>query len=196
MRISPISNNVLSYKGSIKLVGPTGKSITMNPDDIKRISSENIFYYYIHSANNCAYKHNLAASKATFDDSQFFIVNAKEEELLKAKAEAKKLPEDECITVGKPLYPFLSTLSLRGIYNGLASNDKAAKKEYTKAELANYPNTLGVIDVGVGCYAERAATLRSAVTTGHLSGIPDAYAIADEKIVQELDYEGVPVKKS
>ncbi len=157
MRISPISNNAISYKGYLTMYGPSGKTKTVTPEQVHDLSEESIYYYFNNrdvgiadgssykpgSAeaflelfakmgtdpmyNSRIYRHDLKVSKVTFDNSKYFLVNATNEELLNAIRVADKLPANKCVKVGEPLYPMIKILKNQKVSTPASNDPKLAE---------------------------------------------------------------------
>ncbi len=150
MKVNHVTNqNQISHKGYVKLVGPTGKTITANARDISRVSSECIGYsVQVEKANrriNNYYEHFIEVAKVVFTNSQHFIVNAIDSDVLNAIAKAKSLPDDKGLTIGNPQYPLIANL---GRHRVVASKDKERLNLFegcTKEQLEKFTNTVDVV---------------------------------------------------
>lgn len=190
MKVNHITNqNQISHKGYVKLVGPTGKTITANARDISRVSSECIGYNVNgknmdrHSSVYNCYKHFIEVAKVVFTNSQHFIVNAMDSKVLDAVEQAKALPDNEFLTVGCPQYPLIANMGHHKVVGSKEHERVKLSEEYSKEELEKFSNTVDVVsDFDLGNNAALAETLED-------EGIPGPYL---EKVVTQY----VTVEKS
>ena len=132
------------FKGYIKLISPTGTSVTIKPECIEALYSQNVNLFCRRQGEqyyNNLLKHVISITKVVFSSKMLHkcVVNATDSTIFKAMNEAKRKPDNEIIEVGEPL------LYLKAINDGQTYDNLPT---YDINELKQLPNTVGVYPRG------------------------------------------------
>lgn len=149
MNINPIMTynrqNQVSHKGPITLYNPLGNSITMDPRAIAFVESQLCNYGTrgFQPAGTIKYTyfwHCFEVTKAIFENSSYFYINARKADVLAAIKKAIDLPNGKETIVGEPLPPLLQVLDYIGYSNLYDKLNVDTVEDYLK----NFPGTVKV----------------------------------------------------
>jgi len=139
MKINSVTTNYnqpkqVTHKGALVLVNPNGTSQEIHPRGISRLKTEFFRYYATWRGKNSnnTLCHCIEVTKAIFDNSQFFYVNAKKDDVEQAIQKAIELPSGKKYTVGEPLLYYLKSIndpSTKMLYKDIKNEDAMSYME-------------------------------------------------------------------
>ena len=169
------------FKGYIKLISPTGTSVTVKPERIEALCAQNMSLFCRRNGNpydGNLLKHVIATTKVLFSSKMprtNVVVNATDSAVFNAMNEAKKIPDDKIIEVGKPL-PYL-----KAIYDGKEYNQLPT---YDIKQLKQQSNTVAVYSRGnIGDYEDVEFNIKYL----HDFANTDSYIRMMSKIIKDIN---------